>query len=95
MLLIYKLGGALQITQALKSNSAAGPKLRKWYGEGERIKEGKDKPDPEDIEEGDAVLVTDGDSPIGELVLLQLIVARWTTAFAIQLLYEEQDAVAH
>lgn len=57
---------------------SAGPKLRKWYGEGERKQGEKGKPGPEDENEGpgDAILVTDADSPLGELVLLQLILAR-------------------
>lgn len=58
----------------------AGPKLRKWYGEGERRPRDGQDPDPEDEEEpqgpADAILVTDGDSPTGELVILQLILAR-------------------
>lgn len=57
----------------------AGPKLRKWYGEGERRPRDGQEPDPEKDEPdapGDAVLVTDGDSPMGELVILQLILAR-------------------
>jgi hypothetical protein len=31
----------------------------------------------EDEGDGDAVLVTDADTPIGELITLQLILARW------------------
>ncbi|KAL6748524.1 hypothetical protein V8C86DRAFT_3146608 [Haematococcus lacustris] len=64
----------------------AGPKMRKWYGQGERPSEGgpgPEKPeggkqeDEEDEEgEGDAILVTDADTPMGEQVVLQLILAR-------------------
>ncbi len=58
---------------------AAGPKLRKWYGEGERRPQ-DGGPDPEEDGEpeggGDSVLVTDADSPTGELLLLQLMLAR-------------------
>ena len=65
--------------------TAAGPKLRKWYGEGERIpRDGGGMPEGpeeenllEDEEAGDAVLVTDADSPMGELIVLQLILARY------------------
>lgn len=58
---------------------AAGPKLRKWYGEGERQpQDGGPDPDEEGEPEGggDSILVTDGDSPTGELLLLQLMLAR-------------------
>jgi len=63
----------------------AGPKLRKWYGAGERMPrdgdggEGEEEPGPPEPEAaggGDGVLVTDADSATGELVLLQLILAR-------------------
>ncbi|XAR49898.1 hypothetical protein NMG60_11004073 [Bertholletia excelsa] len=56
-----------------------GPKLRKWYGAPELLP--KDGPiledDDESPEEGecrDAVLVTDGDNDIGQMVILSLIV---------------------
>ncbi|KAK9815437.1 hypothetical protein WJX72_003655 [[Myrmecia] bisecta] len=65
----------------------AGPKLRKWYGEGERMP--TDGMDMEDLdsagvaeaeaeEEGprDAILVTDAESLMGEQIVLQLILAR-------------------
>mmetsp|Transcript_26443 Transcript_26443/g.74404 ORF Transcript_26443/g.74404 Transcript_26443/m.74404 type:complete len:362 (-) Transcript_26443:90-1175(-) len=61
-----------------------GPKLRRWYGEEDLLgvgvadrEQGKDKQEPED--EGipkDTVLVADADSPMGEQVVLQLILAR-------------------
>ena len=63
-----------------------GPKLRKWYGEGELPQDGgstivDNMPKPEDILPGDverdAILVTDADSPTGEQVVLQLILARY------------------
>ncbi|DBA71979.1 TPA: hypothetical protein ACH3X2_010724 [Trebouxia sp. C0005] len=62
-----------------------GPKLRKWYGEGDLPVDGgnpivSNMPEPEDIApediERDAVLVTEADSPTGEQVVLQLILAR-------------------
>ncbi len=65
-----------------------GPKLRKWYGEGDLPVDGGNSivgnmPEPEDIApediERDAVLVTDADSPTGEQVVLQLILARYFT----------------
>lgn len=67
-----------------ESAIAGGPKLRKWYGEGELPVDGgsiADKmPEPEDIApddtETDAILVTDADSATGEQVVLQLILAR-------------------
>lgn len=63
---------------------SGGPKLRKWYGEGELPVDGgniADKmPEPEDIApeniEKDAILVTDADSATGEQIILQLILAR-------------------
>ena len=63
-----------------------GPKLRKWYGEGELPADGgsaviEKMPEPEDIApedvKRDAILVTDADSPTGEQVVLQLILARY------------------
>ena len=65
---------------------AGGPKLRKWYGEGELPADGgsavvEKMPEPEDIPpedvKRDAILVTDADSPTGEQVVLQLILARY------------------
>ncbi|CAA7394955.1 unnamed protein product [Spirodela intermedia] len=58
-----------------------GPKLRKWYGAPDLLpKDGR----PEDEDDGapeaeqvrDAVLVTNGDSEIGQMVILSLIVKR-------------------
>lgn len=66
------------------SARAGGPKLRKWYGQGERPTDGGggvpgQDPDPEP-EAADAprkcVLVTDAESPTGQAVVLQLILAR-------------------
>lgn len=67
-----------------ESATAGGPKLRKWYGEGELPVDGGDiadkMPEPEDIApediKTDAILVTDADSATGEQVVLQLILAR-------------------
>lgn len=65
-----------------------GPKLRKWYGEGDLPVDGgnsivSNMPEPEDIApeniERDAVLVTEADSPTGEQIVLQLILARYYT----------------
>ncbi|XP_039004483.1 uncharacterized protein At2g37660, chloroplastic-like [Hibiscus syriacus] len=59
-----------------------GPKLRRWYGAPELLpkdgsvvedQEGADYPEDE---VRDAVLVTDGDSEIGQMVILSLIVKR-------------------
>ena len=64
----------------------AGPKLRRWYGEGERVTEefllddadlSDDLPAPAPSTERESVLVTDADSPMGEQIILQLILARW------------------
>jgi len=67
----------------------AGPKLRKWYGQGERMirdggeeEGGEGRAQQEEDEEdgyegeGDAILVLDADTPMGEQVVLQLILAR-------------------
>ncbi|XP_068336759.1 uncharacterized protein [Pyrus communis] len=59
-----------------------GPKLRKWYGAPELLpKDGSaDEEDEDEFTEGeelrDAVLVTDGDSEMGQMVILSLIVKR-------------------
>ncbi|GMH03800.1 hypothetical protein Nepgr_005639 [Nepenthes gracilis] len=55
-----------------------GPKLRKWYGAPDllpndgSITGDEDNPDVEEVR--DAILVTDGDSDIGQMVILTLIV---------------------
>ncbi|CBI35886.3 hypothetical protein VitviT2T_013178 [Vitis vinifera] len=58
-----------------------GPKLRKWYGapdllpkDGSSVEEDDESAEVE--EDRDAVLVTDGDSEIGQMVILSLIVKR-------------------
>ncbi|KAM7476077.1 hypothetical protein LguiB_023320 [Lonicera macranthoides] len=58
-----------------------GPKLRKWYGAPDILpKDGsiseEDDESPEEDEVRDAVLVTDGDDEIGQMVILSLIVKR-------------------
>ncbi|XP_010273930.1 PREDICTED: uncharacterized protein LOC104609342 isoform X1 [Nelumbo nucifera] len=58
-----------------------GPKLRKWYGAPDLLPKDGVLADEEDeyagVEETrDAVLVTDGDSEIGQMVILSLIVKR-------------------
>ncbi|MED6106623.1 hypothetical protein PIB30_006251 [Stylosanthes scabra] len=59
-----------------------GPKLRKWYGAPDLLsKDDSNKEDEEDDdypedEIRDAVLVTDGDSEMGQMVILSLIVKR-------------------
>lgn len=66
------------------SFTAAGPKLRKWYGEGERgvtvaqpVRPGSaGGGEPDDAVQRTAVLVTEADSATGEQVVLQLILAR-------------------
>ncbi|GLC39859.1 hypothetical protein PLESTB_001291400 [Pleodorina starrii] len=55
----------------------AGPKLRKWYGAGERPTDGGEEQEPEEPDmASDVVFVSEADSPIGEQVVLQLILAR-------------------
>ncbi|GLU14261.1 hypothetical protein SLE2022_308420 [Rubroshorea leprosula] len=57
-----------------------GPKLRKWYGAPDLLpKDGSAVEDEDEYQEDevrDAVLVTDGDSEIGQMVILSLIVKR-------------------
>ncbi|KAL6878200.1 hypothetical protein ACP4OV_012370 [Aristida adscensionis] len=58
-----------------------GPKLRRWYGAPDLLpKDGgaeDEEDEPSDIEEPrDAVLVTNGDSEIGQMVILALILKR-------------------
>ncbi|XP_026450217.1 uncharacterized protein LOC113350313 [Papaver somniferum] len=60
-----------------------GPKLRKWYGAeklpkdgGGDVEDGEDDDSQEVEQVRDVVLVTDGDSEIGQMVILSLIVAR-------------------
>ncbi|CAA2969428.1 uncharacterized protein LOC111405075 isoform X1 [Olea europaea subsp. europaea] len=58
-----------------------GPKLRKWYGAPDLLpKDGtsleEDEPRGGDDEVRDAVLVTDGDNEIGQMIILSLIVKR-------------------
>ncbi|CAL5443768.1 unnamed protein product [Camellia sinensis] len=58
-----------------------GPKLRKWYGapdllpkDGSMLEEDDESPEEDEIR--DAVLVTDGDNEIGQMIILSLIVKR-------------------
>ncbi|CAM0873331.1 unnamed protein product [Alopecurus aequalis] len=59
-----------------------GPKLRKWYGAPDLLPkdggaEGEEDESPVDIEDPrDAVLVTNGESEIGQMVMLSLILKR-------------------
>ncbi|XP_052182940.1 uncharacterized protein LOC127795360 isoform X2 [Diospyros lotus] len=57
-----------------------GPKLRKWYGAPDLLpKDGSITEEDESSEEDevrDAILVTDGDNEIGQMVILSLIVKR-------------------
>ncbi|KAL3322164.1 hypothetical protein AABB24_039674 [Solanum stoloniferum] len=57
-----------------------GPKLRKWYGAPELLpKDGslsEEDMSSEEDEVRDAVLVTDGDNEIGQMIILSLIIKR-------------------
>ncbi|XP_075509806.1 uncharacterized protein LOC142546150 isoform X1 [Primulina tabacum] len=56
-----------------------GPKLRKWYGAPDLMSKDEnalEEDTPEEEEIRDAVLVTDGDNEIGQMVILSLIVKR-------------------
>mmetsp|Transcript_15609 Transcript_15609/g.21578 ORF Transcript_15609/g.21578 Transcript_15609/m.21578 type:complete len:333 (-) Transcript_15609:138-1136(-) len=60
----------------------AGPKMRRWYGQGEQDEEDYDIDfdDEEEEDEGEdnrpTVLVTDADSEMGQILVLQLILQR-------------------
>ena len=82
------------VGQSAQVVHTGGPKLRKWYGEGDLPVDGgnsivSNMPEPEDIApeniERDAVLVTEADSPTGEQIVLQLILARYYTERSIWL----------
>ncbi|TKV95600.1 hypothetical protein SEVIR_9G373600v4 [Setaria viridis] len=58
-----------------------GPKLRRWYGAPDLLPkdggaEDEEEDSPDIVEPRDAVLVTDGDSEIGQMVILALILKR-------------------
>ena len=69
-----------------------GPKLRRWYGEEDRLPgDGEFGDEPEEPEKedntpeaNDAVLVLDAESAMGEQILLQLILARAAVRAAVQ-----------
>ncbi|KAK6118063.1 hypothetical protein DH2020_048195 [Rehmannia glutinosa] len=67
-------------TVSLFNSSSLGPKLRKWYGAPDLLpKDGKELGEDEAAEEEevrDAVLVTDGDNEIGQMIILSLILKR-------------------
>lgn len=61
--------------------------MRRWYGETEKLTGPKDRPAPEggggpddeqqeDSGPRDAILVTGAETPLGELIVLQLVLAR-------------------
>jgi hypothetical protein len=68
---------------------AGGPKLRKWYGETEKLtgpkgrgpSEGPDEEEDQYDGPRNAVLVTDADRPLGELLVLQLVLSRCAACF--------------
>ncbi|KAK6911875.1 hypothetical protein RJ641_023968 [Dillenia turbinata] len=70
----------LAVGMAIYPDPTGGPKLRKWYGAPDLLpKDGSlaeedDSPEVDEIR--DAVLVTDGDDDIGQMVILSLIVKR-------------------
>ncbi|XP_047939979.1 uncharacterized sugar epimerase YhfK [Salvia hispanica] len=71
-----KLGFTDQILDYIEG----GPKLRKWYGAPDILEKDGDEPNEDEASEEnevrDAVLVTDGDNEIGQMIILQLIVKR-------------------
>ncbi|KAF3452055.1 hypothetical protein FNV43_RR08151 [Rhamnella rubrinervis] len=71
----------ISFTDQILDYIEGGPKLRKWYGapdllpkDGIIVEDEDEEPAEEEIR--DAVLVTDGDSEIGQMVILSLIVKR-------------------
>ncbi|GAB2269146.1 hypothetical protein Dimus_004073 [Dionaea muscipula] len=85
---VGKINGHFQCNASKKPNFVdqildyieGGPKLRKWYGAPDLLpKDGSvpgDEDDPAVEEDKDTVLVSDGDSDIGQMVILTLIVKR-------------------
>ncbi|KAG6388508.1 hypothetical protein SASPL_149936 [Salvia splendens] len=70
-----KLGFTDQILDYIEG----GPKLRKWYGAPDILENDGDELNEDEASEEtvrDAVLVTDGDNEIGQMIILQLIVKR-------------------
>lgn len=70
------------ITQINTCACTGGPKLRKWYGQGERPTDGggirpssESEPQVDPDAPRDSVLITDADSPTGDAAVLQLILA--------------------
>jgi hypothetical protein len=64
---------------------AAGPKMRKWYGETDKLvmpKDGgpqqgdSDDDDEEPTGSREAIVVVGGDTELGELIIMQLVLAR-------------------
>lgn len=71
----------LRIGDDLLDYVTAGPKMRKWYGQGKRLpRDGDGEQDPEEELKPDLlrdfVFVLDADCDTGEQVILQLILAR-------------------
>ncbi|XP_030972842.1 uncharacterized protein LOC115992762 isoform X1 [Quercus lobata] len=70
----------LSFTDQILDYIEGGPKLRKWYGAPDPFSKDEstfEDDDQSEVEEArDAVLVTDGDSEIGQMVILSLIVKR-------------------
>jgi hypothetical protein len=86
---IVSAGEEKRGVRGLEDFVLGGPKLRKWYGQEDevRIRDGGAAEGPaesdgagEDGGPKDVVLVTDGESSMGEQVVLQLILARWASA---------------
>ncbi|XP_057860508.1 uncharacterized protein At2g37660, chloroplastic isoform X2 [Cryptomeria japonica] len=81
-----KKSGLASFGERLLDYIEGGPKLRKWYGAPNQLPRDRNvkkkdynsgEPKKDDIPEiRDAVLVTDGDSDIGQLVILSLIIKR-------------------
>ncbi|KAK4410480.1 hypothetical protein Sango_0121000 [Sesamum angolense] len=72
--------GLSRISDHVPVSKSGGPKLRKWYGAPDLLpKDGNELEEDEAAEEDevrDAVLVTDGDNEIGQMIILSLIVKR-------------------
>ncbi|XP_031491973.1 uncharacterized protein LOC116258747 [Nymphaea colorata] len=71
----------MSFTDRILDYIEGGPKLRKWYGAGDELpKDGSSATEEDECAESeevrDAILVTDGDSEIGQMVILSLILKR-------------------
>jgi hypothetical protein len=78
-----RIAGARPVFTAQGIAHAAGPKLRKWYGETDKLllpKDGQggndEEGDDDDAGPREAIVVVGADSELGQLTVMQLVLAR-------------------